>query len=83
MVSSVGAASEAIVNADVPVMVIPNVGDKTVHPGLPLASYVIHTKSCRWNNGKGEAVSESLIEALELSMGLEMSVDKGRKLSKM
>ena len=59
--SSVGAPSEAIVNAGVPVMVIPNVGDKTVHPGLPLASYMIHTKPCQWNNGKGEAVSVSLV----------------------
>ena len=61
MVSSVGAPSEAIVNAGVPVMATPNVGDVTVYPGLPLASYVIHTKSCQWNSGKGEAVSVSFI----------------------
>ena len=64
MVSSVGATSEVIVNAGVPLMATRwrhNVGDITVHPGLPLASYVIHTKSCQWNNGKGEAVSASFI----------------------
>ena len=48
--------SEAIGNAHVPVAA-PNVEDVTVYPGLPLARYVIRTKCCQWNNGKGEAVS--------------------------
>jgi len=56
-VSSVGALSEAIVNAGVPVMANPNVGDVTVYPALPLAKYVIHSSCCKWDKGKGEAVS--------------------------
>ena len=54
------APSEAIGDARAPVPA-PNVGDVTVYPGLPLARYVIHTKFCQWNNGKGEAVSVCFI----------------------
>ena len=57
--SSVGAPSEAIGNAGVPINagVPPNVGNITVCPGFPLVGHVIHTHCCQWNRGKGEAVS--------------------------
>lgn len=55
--SSVGAPSEAIGNAGVPLMAPPNVGDVTVCPGFPLVGHVIHTNCCKWNNGNGKAVS--------------------------
>ena len=57
--SSVGAPSEAIGNAGVPINVgvPPIVGDITVCPGFPLVRHVIHTHCCQWNRGKGEAVS--------------------------
>ena len=57
LVSSVGAPSQALVNAGVSAMSNPNVGDITVNSGLPLASHVINTNCCQWQGGKGEAVS--------------------------
>lgn len=66
MVSSVGASYQAIVNAGVPAMTNPNVGDITVNSGLPLTNHVIHTNCCQWQGGKGEAVSIVVILPTEL-----------------
>lgn len=57
MVTSVGASCQALVNAGVPAMATPNVGDITVSSGLSLAGHVINTNCCQWQGGKGEAVS--------------------------
>jgi len=59
LVSSVGASSQAMVNADVLAMANPNVGDITVNSGLPLTKHVIHTNCCQWQGGQGEVVSNS------------------------
>ena len=45
-----------MVNAGVPAMANPNVGDITVNSGLPLANHVIHTNCCQWQGGKGDVV---------------------------
>ena len=45
-----------MVNAGVPAMANPNVGDITVNSGLPLTNHVIHTNCCQWQGGKGEVV---------------------------
>lgn len=64
LVSSFGALSQAIVKAGVNEMTIPNVGDITVNPGLPLANHVIQTNCCQWQGGKGEVVSIFAINLL-------------------
>jgi len=56
LVSSVGASSQAMVNAGVPAMANPNVGDITVNSGLPLTKHVIHTNCCLWQGGQGDVV---------------------------
>ena len=56
LVSSVGASCQAMVNAGVPAMANPNVGDITVNSGLPLTKHVIHTNCCQWQRGKGDVV---------------------------
>ena len=57
LVCSIGATSQAITQAGVPLMATPNVGDSSVSPGFPLANHVISTYCDQWNGGEGEAVS--------------------------
>ena len=45
-----------MVNAGVPAMANPNVGDITVNSGSPLTKHVIHTNCCKWQGGKGDVV---------------------------
>jgi len=57
LVCSVGATSQAITQAGVPLMATLNVGDSAVSSGQPLAKHVISTCCGQWNGGEGEAVS--------------------------
>ena len=57
LVCSVGATSEAITQAGVPLMATPNVGDIAVSPGVPSVNHVISTYCDQWNGGEGKAVS--------------------------
>ncbi|XP_020630978.1 poly [ADP-ribose] polymerase 14-like [Orbicella faveolata] len=62
LVSSVGASCQAIVNAGVPAMTNPNVGDITVNSGLPLTKQVIHTNCCQWQGGQGDVTLRAIVQ---------------------
>ena len=70
--SSHGASSQGIINAGVPALKTPNVGDISVSPGLPLARHVIHTDCCQWNGGQGEAVCVFVVICLVVKRNLEI-----------
>lgn len=76
--SSVGAPSEAIGNTGVPLVATPNIGDITDCPGFPLVGHVIHTQCCKWDSGKGEAVSAWIFHCVLVSYIKQLDYELAR-----
>ena len=74
--TTLGASSQAVINAGVAAMKTPNVGDISVSAGLPLANHVIHANCCPWHDIKGEAVSVFVVICLVVKRNLEITMIK-------